>query len=349
VELDPCQGLTGQAMVAPAVRLAMAGLFACAVSTDPDCAADAGAASPTLKPQSFDAVTLFENELANFYGAKYAVATDCCTHAIELSLRYLLDAGQLAKDALVAFPKRTYISIPFLGNKLDLNWTWKDEQWQDYYYLGGTNVVDAAVLFREGSYVEGTFMCISFQFQKHLSLGRGGVILTDDFAASEKLRRMVYDGRARGIPWRSQDIDTMGYHYYMTPETAELGLSKFEAAKESEVKIWKVTDWPDLSKLKVFQKQSSCAPFLPPPPPPFPAVTASPMSDCDPKLFGERDVHRRAHAGTRRAPPLEGGGAGVGKTIEPRTECATEKIKRKTYSPKADSSYTYSQDHYRLA
>ena len=51
-------------------------------------------------------------------------------------------------------------------------------------------------------------MCVSFQFQKHLSLGRGGVILTDDLAASEKLRQMVYDGRVRGVPWRSQDIDT---------------------------------------------------------------------------------------------------------------------------------------------
>jgi hypothetical protein len=29
------------------------------------------------------------------------------------------------------------------------------------------------------------------------------------------------------IPWRDQDIESYGYHYYMTPETAQLGLDKF--------------------------------------------------------------------------------------------------------------------------
>lgn len=211
-----------------------------------------GATGPILKPQSFDAVTRFENELAEFYGAKHAIATDCATHAIELCLRYLRDSGALSTDTVVEIPKRTYISIPFLGEKLNMSWAWKDEDWQDYYYLGGTNVIDAAVLFRQGSYVAGTFMAVSFQFQKHLSLGRGGVILTDDDAATERLRAMVYDGRVRGVPWREQDIETVGYHYYMTPETAELGLAKLPAAKQSEVKVWTVTDWPDLSQMKVF-------------------------------------------------------------------------------------------------
>jgi dTDP-4-amino-4,6-dideoxygalactose transaminase len=33
-------------------------------------------------------VTEFEQKIAEFFGAKYAVATDCCTHAIELRIRY---------------------------------------------------------------------------------------------------------------------------------------------------------------------------------------------------------------------------------------------------------------------
>ena len=36
---------------------------------------------------SFDTVKEFEQQIAKFYGAPYAVATDCCTHAIELCLR----------------------------------------------------------------------------------------------------------------------------------------------------------------------------------------------------------------------------------------------------------------------
>ena len=69
-------------------------------------------------------------------------------------------------------------------------------------------------------------MCLSFQFQKHLSLGRGGMILLDDEDSYKSLRKMVYDGREPNIPWRDQNIDTIGYHYYMTPETAELGIKK---------------------------------------------------------------------------------------------------------------------------
>jgi len=204
------------------------------------------------EPQSFDAVTIFEEELAKFFGAKYAVGTDCATHGIELSLRYLMKTGMLNKETVVEIPKRTYISIPFLGEKLGLNWVWKDERWQDYYYVGGTNVIDAAVLWKENSYVANTMMAVSFQFQKHLSLGRGGVILLDNLEASVELRKMVYDGRERGVGWRSQNITSVGYHYYMTPEIAELGMGKLPAKIVEVPRKWTVADWPDLSEMAVF-------------------------------------------------------------------------------------------------
>ena len=36
---------------------------------------------------NFETVQEFEKQIAKFYGAPYAVATDCCTHAVELCLR----------------------------------------------------------------------------------------------------------------------------------------------------------------------------------------------------------------------------------------------------------------------
>ena len=36
---------------------------------------------------SFDKVRIFEEKIASFFGAPYAVAVDCCTHGVELSLR----------------------------------------------------------------------------------------------------------------------------------------------------------------------------------------------------------------------------------------------------------------------
>ncbi len=132
-----------------------------------------------------------------------------------------------------------------------MSFEFKDEDWKDYYYLTN-NIIDAAVLWKKDSYIPGTFMNISFQFRKHLSLGRGGMILCDDKEAAIKLKKMSYDGRHPDIPWREQNIEMVGYHYYMTPETAELGLSKLTKAIETEPVQWTINDWPDVSKMKVF-------------------------------------------------------------------------------------------------
>tara|TARA_R110000796_G_scaffold43261_1_gene106285 strand:- start:1248 stop:1853 length:606 start_codon:yes stop_codon:yes gene_type:complete len=197
---------------------------------------------------NFDTVKEFEDKIAEFYGAPYAVAVDCCTHAVELCLRH-------DKPTSVTFPTRTYISIPFLGEKLDLCWFWNREMWKDYYYIGDTRIIDAAVLWKKDSYIPNTLMCLSFQFQKHLSLGRGGMILTDDKEAAEALKKMSYDGRLPDKPWRDQDISSMGYHYYMTPETAQIGLDKLEEAKTRTPRQWEWEDWPDLRNMEIFKKQ----------------------------------------------------------------------------------------------
>ena len=195
---------------------------------------------------SFEVVSEFEQKIAEFYGAPFAIAVDCCTHGIELCLRH-----QNVKSITV--PKRTYLSIPFLADKLGIELKWKDENWKDYYYIGDTNIIDAAVLWKENSYIPGTLMCLSFQFQKHLSLGRGGMILTDDYDVAHELTQMSYDGRIPNVPWRDQNIETMGYHYYMTPETAHNGLNKLEEAKNTKPRDWVLEDWPDLTKMEIFK------------------------------------------------------------------------------------------------
>lgn len=195
---------------------------------------------------NFNIVTKFENQIAEFFGAPYAIAVDSCTHGVELCLRY-------TNADSISVPNNTYLSIPFLFHKLGIELKWRKEDWKDYYYVTDT-VVDAAVLWRKDSYVSGTFMNLSFQYQKHLSLGRGGMILTDNKEAATKLKRMSYDGRLPNTPWRDQDIDTVGYHYYMTPETAQLGLDKLPIAVQTPPRQWTVSDWPDLTQMTVFKQ-----------------------------------------------------------------------------------------------
>ena len=60
-------------------------------------------------------VEKFEKEISNFYNAPYAVATDCCTHALELCLRY-------EGYNNIILPTHTYISVPFTLKKLNLTW-----------------------------------------------------------------------------------------------------------------------------------------------------------------------------------------------------------------------------------
>ena len=193
----------------------------------------------------FKTVTKFEQKIAKYFGSSYAIAVDSCTHGVELCLRY-------NKSTSINVPKHTYLSIPFLANKLKIKLNWKDENWQDYYYLT-PNIIDAAVLWKPNSYIAGTFMGISFQYRKHLALGRGGIILTDNKQAAIQLKKMSYDGRLPDIPWRDQNVDTIGYHYYMTPETAQLGLDKLPNAVKTKPHQWKLEDWPDLTQMDIFK------------------------------------------------------------------------------------------------
>ena len=198
---------------------------------------------------SFEVITEFEKKIASFFGSPYAIAVDSCTHGIELCLRY-------TGEKRISVPNRTYLSIPMLANKMGLELEWRDEEWQDYYTLNydDRRIIDAAVLWRKNSYIPNTYMCLSFQFQKHLSLGRGGIKLCDNEEDAKELKKMSYDGRIPDTPWRDQNIESFGYHYYMTPETAKLGLNKLEEAINTEPKKWVYTDWPDLTKMKVFRK-----------------------------------------------------------------------------------------------
>ena len=198
---------------------------------------------------SFKRVDEFENLIAEFFGAPYAIAVDSCTHGVELCLR-------LTEAKFMTTPTRTYPSIPMLANKLGINHKFEDYEWSEYYYITG-RVIDAAVLWRPNSYVPETFMNLSFQYRKHLNLERGGRILLDNYEDYLQLKSMSYDGRSidtwlEDIPWREQNIKAIGYHYYMTPDTAAKGIYKFNDALATPPKLWTDKDYPDLTQMEIF-------------------------------------------------------------------------------------------------
>ena len=201
-------------------------------------------------------VIKFEKTIAKFFGAPYGVATECCTNALELCFR--LDQQQRGKAVVIAkVPFYTYHSIPIMLDKIGQAWKFEDNKWEGYYNLT-PDIIDAAVYWKKGGYQPGTKMCISFQRTKHLSTDRGGIILLDNEEDASLLRKMAYDGRARSdVAWWIQEIDVIGYHYYLSPSKAELGLKNFEAVKDAQVKEKNWDYYRRIDNYPIFKKKNS--------------------------------------------------------------------------------------------
>ena len=169
----------------------------------------------------FEKILEFETALAEFTGAPYAVMTDCCTHAIELCMRY-------DRVEFCAFTPFTYLSIPMLMHKLGIKYVYEEgdpPQWIGEYRFRKTRIWDSARRLEKDMYRPGQIQCVSFGYDKPLPIGRGGAILLDDATAYQALLAMRYDGRDLTVsPWASQQQFRVGYHYRPTIEEAERGL-----------------------------------------------------------------------------------------------------------------------------
>lgn len=190
---------------------------------------------------SFDTILKFEQALAEYTGAPYAVMTDCCTHAIELCLRY-----QKIKNC--TFTAYTYLSIPMTMHKLGIEYSLIREEWIGEYQFHETNIWDSARRLERGMYRAGQMQCLSFGHNKPLQIGHGGAIILDNKEAYGILLRQRYDGRDLSIaPWAVQGTFMVGYHYRPAIEDAEIGLEKLPAVNE----LPKYHSYPDLRNITI--------------------------------------------------------------------------------------------------
>ena len=167
----------------------------------------------------WDWVTHFEQAVAQRLGSKYAVAIDCCSNGLFLALKYLK-----AEGTTINIPRRTYASVPMQVIHAGCRIRWTDELWKGDYLLEPFPIVDSAVRFTESCYRPGTYTCLSFHHRKRIGIGRGGMILTDDADFVTWCRPMIYDGRDKHVLYKDDYARCIGYHMYMTPEQAEMGL-----------------------------------------------------------------------------------------------------------------------------
>ena len=193
---------------------------------------------------TFDKIFEFERELAAFTGAPYAVMTDCCTHAIELCLRY----EQVTHCEFTAF---TYLSIPMIMHKLGISYRLLTETWIGEYRFVATNIWDSARRLESNMYRPGMMQCLSFGHGKPLQINRGGAILLDNKTAYDAIIQQRYDGRDLNCkPWESQKTFRVGYHYKPTIEEAVIGLAELEKYKANPQKP-KYIEYPDLRNITI--------------------------------------------------------------------------------------------------
>jgi dTDP-4-amino-4,6-dideoxygalactose transaminase len=196
---------------------------------------------------SFDTIYQFEKALADYTGAPYAIMTDCCTHAIELCLRY---------DQITAcsFTPYTYLSVPMTMHKLGIKYDYfpdhlpHRQQWIGEYKFEGTRIWDSARRLERGMYRSGMMQCLSFGYGKPLQIGRGGAILLDDEQAYRTILAQRYDGRDLTIlPWQNQKVFHVGYHYKPTIEEAQRALDLLPNVNEQP----KYVEYPDLRNITI--------------------------------------------------------------------------------------------------
>ena len=187
-------------------------------------------------------VKYFEDLISEYSGSKYAISVDSCTSALFLSLMY-----RNVKDKEIVIPKKTYISVPcsiiHAGGKV----IFKNIQWKGIYEIQPVSVIDSALRFTQNMYIPGSLYCLSFHMKKHLKIGKGGMILTDDRNAYKWLKLARYNGR-EGKDYMKETFKMVGWNMYMTPEDASRGIRIFKTLNKVNKDL--ENPYQDLSKYR---------------------------------------------------------------------------------------------------
>ena len=205
----------------------------------------------------YDITDEFEHQLANYTGAKYVVTVDNMSNGLFLAL-YYENHVKKSIDGKISIPCRTYPSVPCEIIHAGLKVEWEEVEGETLtgaYQLKGSNVWDSALTFTADMYKPKTHMCVSFTGPyKHFKLSKGGAILTDDLKAYHWFKRARYSGR-RECSYHDDNLDMLGWNFYMMPELAARGLllmNQFYDGESPKTNKDLTISYPDLSKFKIY-------------------------------------------------------------------------------------------------
>lgn len=203
------------------------------------------------KHNPFKVVQLFEEEIAHYTGAPFAVSVDSCTNAIFLCCKYLN-----VKE--VTIPSQTYLSVPMSiihsGAEVVFDKRTDTNHWVGLYQLKPYPIWDSAKRFTSNMYLPGQFMCLSFHIKKSLPIGKGGMILTDNSEAVKWFKKARYEGRSEKF-YKQDDIEFCGWNMYMTPSLAARGLELMQNYPVHSSDRLEINGYRDLTEFTVFKNK----------------------------------------------------------------------------------------------
>ena len=88
--------------------------------------------------------------------------------------------------------------------------------------------------------------------KKHLKIGKGGMILTDDEDAAKWFRKGRYEGRGE-VMYHEDNIQINGWNAYMTPEQAARGLMLMQNYPENNEDMPEDPPYRDLREFDLFK------------------------------------------------------------------------------------------------
>lgn len=192
---------------------------------------------------------MFEEEIALYTNSPYAISVDSCTNALFLCCKYLE-----VND--VTIPSKTYLSVPMsiinAGGNVVFDTRPETNHWVGIYQLKPYPIYDSAKRLTSNMYIPGSFMCLSFHIKKHLGIGKGGMILTDNIDAVNWLKRARYEGRSEKY-YKEDNISSIGWNMYMTPQEAAHGLALLQNYPEHKSDLDELNGYRDLTEFEIFK------------------------------------------------------------------------------------------------
>ena len=194
----------------------------------------------------------FEKALAEYVGAKHAIALDSCTSALFLSLKWH------TKNGGIPAVERPSMTVPLVACAaieagfqilFDERTDWVGK----YYLLRGTNIIDSAHELRRNQYRDLikrgeannlTKLCFSFYPTKTIGSADGGAIATNDDEFAAWARTISTYGRNQSQHYANSwdyDVIDIGYKRHYTNLQAVICQEQLERLDQTNARRQQIT------------------------------------------------------------------------------------------------------------